>query len=377
MADNSHEGSTSQSHETSSDQGGSAGEGGDIPDTASLLEDYQGNSHHLTPASIRKTSPVKEGTNGSSPGLAVTTPAVDRQKRASTSLSKVAVNPEVVCQGGDSSSVREEGQGEASLRYRESISRGDKLHRPLPFETPSRNRGREDQYEEANNHSTEYTGGASQYLSRREITLDPSLVTPFRSREQSCIERGPPMVGVLPAGGSKSRRVNRSRNGEKVDGDPVRVPRVDTAPTPQSEGHRSPSPCDLLSVEKNRPASMGRKKFSFMSDTSWLKPRDAPDNSTPVPLRPTASAPIATEGRAGASSTPPAARESGWRSAPLVSTGHASPSPPSVKEERELSLEKGSSEMEKQRKQDMASAAYPEAESGAMFSLFMLASSIQ
>lgn len=372
MADNSREGSVSQSYEMSSDQGGSAGEGQDIPDTASLLKDNQGNSHHLTLASIRKSSPVKEGTNGCSPGLALTTSAVDRQERASTSLSKVAVNPEEVCLGGDDSSVREEGQGEASLQHRENISREDRLHGPLPFETPSRNRGREDQYEDANNCSTEHAGGALQYVSRNEMALDPSLVTPFRSREQSCIERGPPMVGVLPAGGSKSRRVNRSRNGEKVDGGPSRVPRVSTAPTPQSEGHRSPSPSDLSSVEKIRPASMGRKKFSFMSDTSWLKPRDAPDNVRPASLRPTAIARVVTEGRAGASSTPPAARESGWRSAPLVSTGHASSSTPSVREERDLSLEmvaleKDPSEMEKQRKQDMVSPAYPEAESGAIF----------
>ena len=317
----------------------------------------QENSPDRASASNRMThESATHGTGSSSSSRDLATPARDRRESARDSLAEETVKAKVGrkgLQGGQS------GREGALSRHQESISSANRTPNSVLFETPSRNRARDDHVVAANDASG---------VSRGETALDPALVTPFRSRDRDGPERSPPLIGVLPAGGSTSRRINRTRNGEKTVRDHVRAPVVVKVPTARSQPNPKPSPPPIVVQldEKPRPASMGRKRFTFTSDTSWLKPRDALEHTaTALQVVPKTTAPVATNMRVRKSFTLPPARVAEW--------GRLSPPPPSVPEWRTSSFGVETStmktlEMEKQLRQDMASAAYPEPESG-MFTL--------
>lgn len=108
--------------------------------------------------------------------------------------------------------------------------------------------------------------------------------TPAHSRERNASNRPPP-VAVAPAGsGAGSRRVHRERHRNSGDLGAPSTGGVASAEEP-APVHATPSPtASPVLKTASRPRGSAKKKFSYMGDNTWLKPKTDFPEPAPSPL---------------------------------------------------------------------------------------------
>lgn len=252
------------------------------------------------------------------------------------------------------------------------VSGVDEVHDQL-WATPSRSRGHEGLDDDGRRVMGVASPGQEAFVPSAEganargavgDAYELMLRTPCHDRDRDGLKRTPPQIGVLPGGGVMSRRIYRDKNrrtasGENEGGGLSLASSVDGGP---AEGviHPSLSPSAANLKKKNlSTGKTGKKRFSYVGDTTWLRPRDESPETTPAPqaLRPGLAAeawtPIPVT-RLSTSTEESRDSDSGNKSTgafvpPLTAKGGGRQSP---------------SEMEKQLDQDMVAAAYPEVDTG-------------
>lgn len=248
---------------------------------------------------------------------------------------------------------------------------------PRPLVTPARTRdpdnvdeGR-DRRNARGNESAGQTVVAPEHRGIGASSAD-SMITPFRSRDRDDLDRDPPPAGILPGGGVGSRRMNRSTNrnaapaGERAYGglDSARQTRrpVDSAEEMQRPSS-SPAACETP-AENLGSGKTGKMRFSYVGDTTWLRPAGDSSESAPAVVGvasksrasiPPTGASTAAEGGVGSESGGGALERASGLVVPSA-TAEASESLDVRRRSRE--------EMDQQLGQDMIAAAYPEPETG-------------
>lgn len=109
--------------------------------------------------------------------------------------------------------------------------------------------------------------------------------TPAHSRDRNASNRAPPLAAVPAGSGTGSRRVHRERHRSSEDLGATSTEGMPTAEEP-APVHASPSPTASLPLKTvNRPrGTTKKKKYSYVNDTTWLKPtKDLPEPA-PSPL---------------------------------------------------------------------------------------------
>lgn len=108
--------------------------------------------------------------------------------------------------------------------------------------------------------------------------------TPAHSRDRIASNRVPPLAAAPAGSGAGTRRLHRERhrNGEDLDA-------TSTGGMPSAEEpapvHALPSPTASPPLETvNRPRGSTKKKYSYVSDNTWLKPDEDFPGPAPTPL---------------------------------------------------------------------------------------------
>ncbi|CAN0564309.1 unnamed protein product, partial [Ectocarpus sp. 12 AP-2014] len=104
--------------------------------------------------------------------------------------------------------------------------------------------------------------------------LDPTFSTPAHSRDRDALRKGPPLDALPVASSAGSRRVNREK---KRSDEGLNAMSLMNTQSSKDAGHVSPSRAPRL------PGSKKKKKFSYVSDTTWMKPKEelAAETSSP------------------------------------------------------------------------------------------------
>lgn len=106
--------------------------------------------------------------------------------------------------------------------------------------------------------------------------FNPMFSTPAHGRDRDALNGAPPLAVAPAARSAGSRRGHRERNRSKEDVSSTSVEAMRMHTTKKSAPvHASPLPSTsgpLCSI--NRPAGSTVKKYSYMSDTNWLKPKE-------------------------------------------------------------------------------------------------------
>ncbi|CAM9731326.1 unnamed protein product, partial [Ectocarpus sp. 13 AM-2016] len=104
--------------------------------------------------------------------------------------------------------------------------------------------------------------------------LDPTFSTPAHSRDRDALRKGPPLDAVPVASSAGSRRVNREKKRSNEGLNAMSLMNIQSS---KDAGHVSPSRAPRL------PGSKKKKKFSYVSDTTWMKPKEelAAETSSP------------------------------------------------------------------------------------------------
>ena len=133
-----------------------------------------------------------------------------------------------------------------------------------------------------------------------QYAFDPMLKTPAHSRDRDGLQWDPPQAG-LPATGEVSRRIRREKHrpsnnntssarGESA-GKAVSVPSADALSCPKTATATSSLPVPSVSnstesVNKKPDVAPrrkpGPKRFSYASDTTWLRRKEEPPETTPA-----------------------------------------------------------------------------------------------
>lgn len=115
--------------------------------------------------------------------------------------------------------------------------------------------------------------------------FNPTFSTPAHSRDRDASSRPPPLAATPAGSGAGSRRVHRERHRNSEDLDATSIDGL-----PPTEGpapvHASPSPTASLPLKAvNCPrGSPRKKKYSYVSDNTWLKPKEDVPEPAPSPL---------------------------------------------------------------------------------------------
>ncbi|CAB1112132.1 unnamed protein product [Ectocarpus sp. CCAP 1310/34] len=125
--------------------------------------------------------------------------------------------------------------------------------------------------------------------------VDSTFSTPAHSRDRDALRKGPPLDAVPVASSAGSRRVNR----EKKNNEGLNAKSPMNTQILKDAGHVSPSGAPRL------PGSKKKKNFSYVSDTTWIKPKEELAAETSSPPLELASRAAVTGGHAP-SQVPPA-----------------------------------------------------------------------
>lgn len=256
-----------------------------------------------------------------------------------------------------------------------------------PLVTPARTRDRNDVDEEHDQRDARRNESELRKAPQCKELVTSSvecMVTPFRNRDRHDLERDPPPAGILPGGGFVSRRINRatSRNaalageGAASEGSyGVLGSSRQTQPMGPAEGmqHSRSSPAanenPTTNLGSGKMGKAGKTKFSYVGDTTWLRPADDPSESAPALQE--LGAGVASESWIPTPLTRASTTEDGGGLklggdalerlglGVLSGTGGASESLSARRRSRE--------EMEQMLGQDIIATAYPEPETGALW----------
>lgn len=113
----------------------------------------------------------------------------------------------------------------------------------------------------------------------------PTFSTPAHSRDRDASSRPPPLAAAPTGSGTGSRRVHRERHHNSEDIDATSTEGVLSAEE-SAPVHASPSPTASLPLKAvNRPrGSANKKRYSYVSDNTWLKPKEDVPEPAPSPL---------------------------------------------------------------------------------------------
>lgn len=194
--------------------------------------------------------------------------------------------------------------------------------------------------------------------------FNPMFSTPAHSRDRTAFNRNPPLAVAPAARSAGSRRGHRDRNRSKEDLDTASTEAMRTHTAEEAAPvHASPSPSTSRPLKNiNRPAGSTVKKYSYMSDTNWLKPKkDLLDAASSQPE--VGAVAVAGESTAVQRSTLPTPAEetpsSGSATGSIVSTAGVAPPSAAWRNQR-----RPSSETEQQRGQDILDDGHATAETG-------------
>lgn len=156
------------------------------------------------------------------------------------------------------------------------VSSGDNA--PLVSATPSRSEGRltKDDVPVLEGDVPRQEGDGNSPRQPLDVVgdLDPTFSTPAHSRDRDALRKGPPLDAVPVASSAGSRRVNREK---KRSNEGLNAMSLINTQSSKDAGHVSPSRAPRL------PGSKKKNKFSYVSDTTWMKPKEelAAETSSP------------------------------------------------------------------------------------------------
>lgn len=115
--------------------------------------------------------------------------------------------------------------------------------------------------------------------------FNSTFSTPAHSRDRNSSNRPPPLAAAPAGSGGGSRRVHRERHLNSEDLDATSTEDMPSAEEP-APVHASQSPTASLPLKAvNCPyGSVKKKKFSYVSDNTWLKPKEVFPEPAPSPL---------------------------------------------------------------------------------------------
>lgn len=176
------------------------------------------------------------------------------------------------CDENDAQGSEEEPLGKECPQ---ALSSGDNA--PLESATPSGSQGRlmMDDAPVLEGDVPRQQGDGNSPRQQRDVVddLDPTFSTPAHSRDRDEFRKGPPLAAVPVASGAGSRRVNREKKRSNEGLNAMSLMNIQIS---KDAGHVSPSGAPRL------PGSKKKKKFSYVSDTTWMKSKEElADTSSP------------------------------------------------------------------------------------------------